>query len=63
MALYGAAHMRTIGSAGTRATIRAHGVGYWQGLLKRKGWAGPRTPDLVTDLAAGRYLADLDLAA
>ncbi len=50
--------MRTIGKAGASATIKAHGVGYWQGLLKRKGWAGPRTPDLAADLALGAYLAD-----
>ena len=58
MALYGTQHMRAIGKAGARATIKAHGVGYWQGLLKRKGWAGPRTPDLAADLTVGEYLAD-----
>ena len=49
--------MRAIGKAGERATIEAHGLGYWQGLVKAKGWAGPRTPDLGADLAIGEYLA------
>ena len=39
IALSGRAHMRTIGKVGARATIAAHGVGHWQGLLKQKGWA------------------------
>jgi hypothetical protein len=55
--------MRTIGKAGARATIAAHGVGYRRGPLKAKGWSGPRTPDLLSDLAGGRALADLDRAA
>ena len=50
--------MRTIGKAGARATIAAHGVGYWRGIVKAKGWAGPRKPDLAADLALGEYLAD-----
>ena len=58
VALYGPQHMRTIGKAGARATMKAHGVGYWQGLLKRKGWAGPRRPNLVADLVLGESLAD-----
>ena len=58
VALYGAQHMRTIGKAGARATIQAHGVGYWRGIVEAKGWAGPRTPDLAADLALGEYLAD-----
>jgi hypothetical protein len=31
--------------------------------LKAKRWDGPRRPELQTDLAAGRVLADLDRAA
>jgi hypothetical protein len=41
----------------------AHGVAYVNGLPKAKRWDGPRRPDLLADLAAGRVLADLDRAA
>ena len=58
VALSGRAHMRTIGKAGARATSAAHGVGQWQVLLKRKGWAPPRVQDLAADLSLGEYLAD-----
>ena len=51
--------MRAIGKAGARTTITAHGVGYWRGIVTKKGWAGPRTPDLAADLAIGEVLADL----
>ena len=50
--------MRAIGKAGARATITAHGVGYWRGIVTKKGWSGPRRPDLAADLAIGEYLAD-----
>jgi hypothetical protein len=50
--------MRATGKAGDRATIKAHGVGYWQGLIKKKGWTGPGCPDLAADLALGEELAD-----
>ncbi len=56
---YGVANVRTIGRTGARATIARHGVGYWQGLVKAKGWAGPRRPDLAADLALGEDLADV----
>ena len=59
VALYGTQHMRAIGKAGARTTITAHGVGYWRGIVTKKGWAGPRTPDLAADLAIGEVLADL----
>ena len=58
VALYGAQHMRAIGNAGARATITRHGLCHWQGIVKQKGWAGPRTPDLAADLALGEELAD-----
>ncbi len=58
VALYGSQHMRAIGKAGARATIKAHGVGYWRGIVAKKGWSGPRTPGLAADLAIGAYLAD-----
>ena len=60
---YGAAHMRAIGKAGYAAAVKAHGVAYVNGLLTAKRWDGPRRPELLTDLAAGRVLADLDRAA
>ena len=62
-ARYGSAHMRAIGKAGYRAAVQAHGVAYVNGILDAKRWRGPRQPDLATDLAAGRVLADLDRAA
>jgi hypothetical protein len=62
-ARHGAAHMRAIGRAGYAAAVEACGVGYVSGLLKAKRWDGPRRPDLLADLAAGRVLADLDRAA
>ena len=62
--------MRTIGKAGARATIAAHGVGYWRGLLKAKGWTyrGVESDDelLVIDPAtatvmpAGEAFRDAD---
>jgi len=60
---HGRAHFVAIGRAGYRATVKAHRVAYVNGLLKAKRWDGPRRPDLATDLAAGRGLADLDRAA
>jgi hypothetical protein len=57
VALYGEGHMRTIGKAGARATIKADGVGYWRSLVKAQGWP-PRRPDLATDLAIGEELPD-----
>jgi hypothetical protein len=33
------------------------------GILDAKRWVGPRRPDLLADLAAGRELAELDRAA
>jgi hypothetical protein len=59
---YGAVHYRTIGKAGYAATVAAHGQPYATALLAGKGWQR-RKPDLLTDLAAGRALADLDRAA
>ena len=58
VALYGTQHMRTIGKAGARATIERHGFGTFAGIVKAKGWTGPRRPDLARDLALGEYLAD-----
>ena len=55
---YGSQHMRAIGKAGARATIKAHGLDTFKGIVKAKGWAGPRTPDLAADLALGADLAD-----
>jgi hypothetical protein len=63
VARYGVAHMRAIGTAGARVTIARHGLDYWRGLVSAKGWSAPRKPDLLSDLAAGRALADLDRAA
>ena len=59
VARHGAAHMRAIGTAGARTTIERHGVAFFRGIVKAKGWDGPRTPELVADLAGGRWLADL----
>ena len=63
VALYGTQHMRAIGRAGARATIERHGLATFRGIVAAKGWAGPRRPDLLADLAAGRDLADRDRAA
>jgi hypothetical protein len=60
---YGSSHYRAIGRAGYRVAVERHGVAYVDGLLKAKGWTGPHRPDLLSDLAAGRALAELDLAA
>jgi hypothetical protein len=60
---YGVVHMRAIGTAGYRAAVKAHGVGYVNGILEAKRWDGPRRPELLADLAAGDVLADLDRAA
>ena len=59
VARHGAAHMAAIGRAGARATIARHGVAFFLGLVRAKGWDGPRRPEIVADLAAGRWLADL----
>jgi hypothetical protein len=63
VARHGVAHMRAIGTAGARVTIERHGAAYWRGLVTAKAWDGTRRPDLLSDLAAGRVLADLDRAA
>ncbi len=55
--------MRAIGTAGARVTIARHGVAYFRGIVTAKGWTGRRAPDLLSDLRAGRALADLDRAA
>ena len=60
---HGRAHFVAIGKAGYAAAVEAHGYAYVAGLLKRKRWDGPRRPDLLADLAAGRAHADLDRAA
>ena len=59
VARHGTQHMATIGKAGARSTIERHGVAFFRGIVAAKGWTGPRRPELVTDLAAGRWLADL----
>jgi hypothetical protein len=59
---YGSNHYRVIGKAGYAATVKAHGAEYARSLLLAKGWQ-PRKPDLLSDLAAGRLLAELDAAA
>ena len=59
VARHGTAHMSAIGRAGARTTIDRHGVGFFRGIVKAKGWEGPRKPELLSDLAGGRYLADL----
>ena len=35
-----------------------HGFDTFAGIVKAKGWAGPRRPDVAADLAVGEYLAD-----
>lgn len=58
---HGTAHYRMIGKAGARATITRHGVAYFAGLVKAKGWAGPRPKaSLAQDLALGATLAALN---
>jgi hypothetical protein len=59
---YGSHHMAAIGKAGAQATIRAHGVAYFQGLMVHRGWQGHRPTSLGADLAAGRALAALAAA-
>ena len=39
--------------------IERHGVAVFRGIVKAKGWDGPRTPELRADLAGGRWLAEL----
>ena len=56
---HGTAHMAAIGKASARTTIARHGVACFRGIVAAKGWAGPREPELVADLAGGRWLADL----
>ena len=51
--------MAAIGRAGARTTIARHGVAFFRGIVRAKGWAGPRRPELLADLAAGRWPADL----
>jgi hypothetical protein len=46
-----------------RGPIDRHSVGCWRGLMAAKGWRAPRQPDVLSDLAAGRALAELDHAA
>jgi len=58
LARHGVQHYRTIGTAGARTTIQRHGIATWQGIVKAKGWASPRKPDLLTDLAVSRVLAE-----
>jgi len=59
VARHGTAHMAAIGRAGARTTIDRHGVAFFRGIVAAKGWAGPRKPELLVDLAGGRWLADL----
>lgn len=56
---YGRFHMSAIGKAGAQVTIARHGVGYWQGLVKAKGWHGARHDALLTDLACGKTMMEL----
>jgi hypothetical protein len=59
----GRARVVAIGWAGYRAAVANHGVAFVNGILDAKRWHGPRRPNLGADLAAGRYLTDLDRAA
>jgi hypothetical protein len=59
VARYGPHHMRAIGTVGARATIQRHGVGYFTGLMTRKGWHGRRPASLAVDLEVGRWDAAL----
>lgn len=43
-------HFATIGRAGKESTIKRHGVGYWRGITKAKGWGRPRQLCFDTDL-------------
>jgi hypothetical protein len=45
------------------AAVTAHRVASVNGRLTAKRWDGPRRPDLLADLAAGRALVELDRAA
>ena len=51
--------MAAIGRAGAKTTITRHGVAFFRGIVKAKGWDGARKPELLGDLAGGRWLADL----
>ena len=51
--------MAAIGKAGARTTIERHVVAFFRGIVRAKGWDGPRKPELADDLAGGRLLADL----
>ena len=46
---------------GALGEVAAHGGPYVQDILRAKGWF-PRTPDLLSDLKAGRELAALAAA-
>lgn len=59
-AKYGSHHMRALGKAGARATIKAHGAGYFLGVMKLRGWSGRRHDDVLLDLAYGETLAQLE---
>jgi hypothetical protein len=61
-ALHGTNHFRRIGRLGYAVTVARHGQPYATALLARKGWT-PRKPDLLSDLRAGRELADVANAA
>jgi hypothetical protein len=51
--------MRAIGTAGAHVTIERHGLAFWKGIIKHKGWHGRRPVSLAVDLAAGRVDAAL----
>jgi hypothetical protein len=55
--------MATIGTVDAHVTIARYGTATRCGVVSAKGWDGTRRPDLLSDLAAGRALAELDRAA
>jgi hypothetical protein len=59
---YGAHHMSVIGKTGYAITAARHGKQYARDLVRAKGWT-QRKPELLSDLRAGRELADFDRAA
>jgi hypothetical protein len=59
---YGVNHYRAIGKAGYAVAVARHGKQFVDDILRAKGWT-PRRPDLLSDLKAGRQLAEIDRIA
>jgi hypothetical protein len=60
---HGVHHFCVIGQTGAKVTIERHGYAFWRGIVAGKGLTASRKPHLLSNLAAGRALADLRRAA